>query len=118
SPLQQRLAEAIRMRSTRLWTRMPEVHAVLSREIVSSFLEPASHTLQGDTTFEEALALFATHHAATVYVLEPDGRIAGVLTRTDLLRVVEVLSARPVEQRRAVSIRSIMTPDPVVVALD
>ena len=34
-----------------------------------------------------------------------------------LLRVVEVLSTRPVEERQGVSIRNFMTPDPVVVAL-
>jgi len=118
APLQQRLAEAIRQRSTRVWTRMPEVHAVLSRERVSTFVEPAPYSLEGHNTFEDALALFATHHADTVYVLEDDGRIAGVLTRTDLLRVVEVLSTRPLDERNGVSIRHFMTPDPVVVAVD
>jgi len=118
APLQQRLVETIRQRTTRVWTRMPEVHAVLSRESVSSFVEETPYTLHDHNTFEDALALFATHHADTVYVLEADGRIAGVLTRTDLLRVVEVLSVRPINERPGVSIRNFMTPDPVVVALD
>ena len=117
APLQQRLAETLRQRTARVWTRMPEVHAVLSHMTVASFVEPAPHTLRGDATFEDALALFAAHHADTVYILEGDGRIIGVLTRTDLLRVVEVLSTRPVEERQGVSIRNFMTPDPVVVAL-
>jgi len=133
TPLQRRIAEAIRQRSARLWTRMPEVHAVLSRERVSAFAEPAPFTLRADTTFEDAVALFATHHADTVYVVDADGHLSGVLTRTDLLRVVEVLtsldvarddpealegSSRPITEREGVAIQHFMTPDPVAVSVD
>jgi NADH dehydrogenase len=118
TPLQRRLAEAIRQRSAGVWTRMPEVHAVLSRERVSAFAEPAPFTLRADTTFEDAVALFATHHADTVYVVDADGHLSGVLTRTDLLRVVEVLTSRPVTEREGVAIQHFMTADPVAVAID
>src|SRR5262245_11693099 len=64
APLQQRLAEAIRQRTTSPWTRMPLVHAMLNAERVSSFVETAPFVLSGDSTFEEALEIFATHHAA------------------------------------------------------
>jgi CBS domain-containing protein len=109
------------------------VHAVLSQERVSTFAEPAPFTLRADTTFEDALALFATHHADTVYVVDRDSGLSGVLTRTDLLRVVEVISSldaarddpealegssRPHEGRQGIAIRHFMTPDPVVVAVD
>lgn len=118
APLQQRLAEAIRQRTTRVWTRMPEVHAVLTSETVTTFLEPAAFTLRADDTFETALELFAVHHADTVYIVEDGDRIVGVLTRTDLLRVVEVLSTRPLSERSGVPVRHFMTPDPVVVTLN
>jgi len=118
APLQERLAQAIRQRTTRVWTRMPEVHRVLVSETVTAFVEPATFTLRADDTFEAALALFAAHHADTVYIVEDADRIVGVLTRTDLLRVVEVLSSRPVSERSGVPVRHFMTHDPVVVALD
>ena len=117
APLQQRLAHAIRQRTTRVWTRMPEAHSVLASETVATFVEPATFTLRADDTFETALALFAAHHADTVYIVEDGDRIVGVLTRTDLLRVVEVFSTRPLPERRGVPVRHFMTPDPVVVAL-
>jgi CBS domain-containing protein len=53
-----------------------------------------------------------------VYIVEDGDRIVGVLTRTDLLRVVEVLSTRPISERYGVPVRHFMTADPVVVALD
>ena len=118
APLQQRLAHAIKQRTTRVWTRMPEARAVLVRETVASFVEPATFTLRGDDPFERALELFAMHHADTVYIVDDDQRIVGVLTRTDLLRVVEVMSSRPMAEREGVTVRQFMTPDPVVVALD
>jgi NADH dehydrogenase len=118
APLQQRLAEAIRQRTTNPWTRMPHVHAMLSREQVSSFVEPAPYILHGDNTFEELLGIFATHHADTVYVLDDGGHIAGVITRTDLFRVVDLVALRPLAERSSVSIRGLMSPDPIVMTMD
>ena len=119
APLQQRLAEAIRQRTTSPWTRMPHVHAMLSVERVSAFVEPAPYILNGDSTFEEAVDIFATHHADTVYIVDAGSvRIAGVITRTDLFRIVDLVAVRPIAERRAVSIRSLMSPDPLVMTMD
>jgi NADH dehydrogenase len=118
APLQQRLAEAIRQRTTSPWTRMPHVHAMLSAEPVSAFVEPAPFILGGDSTFEDALEIFATHHADTVYIVEEGDRIAGVITRTDLFRVVDVVALRPISERSSVSIRSLMSADPLVMTMD
>jgi NADH dehydrogenase len=119
APLQQRLAEAIRQRTSSPWTRMPHVHAMLSAERVSSFVEPAPYILGADSTFEEALDIFATHHADTVYIVD-DGSagLAGVITRTDLFRVVDVVALRPIAERSSVSIRSLMSPDPFVMTME
>jgi NADH:ubiquinone reductase (H+-translocating) len=118
APLQQRLAEAIRQRTTSPWTRLPQVHAMLSAEPVSAFVEPAPYILGGDSAFEEVLEIFATHHADTVYILDEGRRIVGVITRTDLFRVVDVVAVRPIAERRSVVIRSLMSPDPLVMTMD
>jgi NADH dehydrogenase len=117
APLQQRLAEAIRQRTTSPWTRMPQVYAMLSAERVSSFVEPAPYVLCDHSTFEEVLDIFATHHADTVYIADESGCIAGVITRTDLFRVVDVVAVRPIAERSSVSIRSLMSPDPLVMTV-
>jgi NADH dehydrogenase len=117
APLQQRLAKAIRQRTANPWTRMPHAHEILSREPVSSFVEPAPYILNGENTFEELLTIFATHHADTVYILNDGSRIAGVITRTDLFRVVDLVALRPLAERSAVSIRHLMSPDPIVTTM-
>lgn len=118
APLQQRLAEAMRQRTTSPWTRMPQVHSLLSALPVSSFVEPAPYALDVDSTFEDALEIFATHHADTVYVTDEGQRVAGVITRTDLFRVVDLVALRPVEERSSAPIRSLMSPDPLTMTVD
>jgi NADH dehydrogenase len=117
-PLQQRLAETIRQRTTNPWTRMPQVHAMLSAEPVSAFVEPAPHALGGDSSFQDALEAFATRRADTVYIVDDGGRVDGVITRTDLFRVVALVAGRPSAERSSVSIRSVMSPDPLVMTTD
>jgi NADH dehydrogenase len=117
APLQQRLAEAMRQRSTSLWTRFPEVHAVLSREAISWFMEPTPLTLRDDSGFEEAVAMFATDHADTVYVVKDDNQLEGVLTRTDLLRAIDLLGTMPALDRIGISVRRFMSANPIVVTL-
>jgi CBS-domain-containing membrane protein len=84
--LQQRLAQAIRQRSSSIWNRIPEADNVLNTESLARFLEPAPRSVRQEATFEEVLSIFANHHADTLYVVDDDRRIEGVLTRTDLLR--------------------------------
>jgi CBS domain-containing protein len=101
---------------------------MLSAERVSSFVEPAPYVVGDDSTFEDVLDIFATHHADTVYIVDDvsrvevrglnGGRIAGVITRADLFRVVDLVTVRPVAERSSVSIRSLMSPDPLVMTMD
>lgn len=74
-------------------------------------------TRSGNSTFEDVLEIFATHHADTVYIVD-SARIVGVITRTDLFRVVDVVAVRPVSERSSVSIRSLMSPDPLVMTME
>jgi NADH dehydrogenase len=118
APLQQRLAEAIRQRTTNPWTRLPHVHEMLSTQHVSSYVEAAPYILHGENTFEELLAIFATHHADTVYIVNDTHHLVGVITRTDLFRVVDLVALRPLSERASVSIRNLMSPDPIVMTMD
>jgi NADH dehydrogenase len=118
APLQQRLAEAMRQRTARIWTRLPEAHAILSREQVRTFVEPVAHVLHAHSTFEEALAIFSTHHPDTVYIVDLDGAITGVVTRSDLFRVVDLVATRPSVDRDVLLVESFMSRDPLVMTVD
>jgi NADH dehydrogenase len=118
APLQQRLAQVIRQRSSSIWTRIPEAYSVLSSQSLARFLEPAPRTLRKDATFAEVLAIFANDHADTLYIVDDDRRIEGVLTRTDLMRAVDLISTLPILERNAASVQHFMSRDPMVLTLD
>ena len=118
APLQQRLAQAIRQRSSSIWNRIPEAYTVLTSLSLARFLEPAPRSVRRDATFEEVLALFATHHADTLYVVDDDRRIEGVMTRTDLMRAVDVISTLPLLERNSASVQHFMSRDPMVLTLN
>ena len=49
---------------------------------------------------------------------EGRGRIVGVITRTDLFRVVDLVALQAVAERGSASIRSLMSSDPLVMTLN
>jgi NADH dehydrogenase len=118
APLQQRLAQVIRQRSNSIWNRIPEAYSVLSSLSLARFLEPAARSVRKNATFEEVLAIFANHHADTLYVVDDDRRIEGVLTRTDLMRAVDVISMLPVLERNTAAVQHFMSRDPMVLTLN
>jgi signal-transduction protein with cAMP-binding, CBS, and nucleotidyltransferase domain len=118
APLQQRLAEAMRQRSGSPWARMPDAHAVLLRESLSRFVEPPPRSVPASARFEDVLAIFAADHVDTIYVVDAEGRIDGVVTRTDLLRAVDRIIMMPEAERPKATVRHFMSPDPVVVTRD
>jgi CBS domain-containing protein len=109
APLQQRQAQAI---------RIPEAYSVLSSQPLARVLEPAPRTVRRDATLEEVLDMFATHHADTLYVVDDDRRIEGVMTRTDLMRGVDVISTMPVRERNTASVHHFMSRDPMVLTFN
>ena len=50
--------------------------------------------------------------------IEGRGRIAGVITRTDLFRVVDLVALQPIAERGSASIRSLMSSDPLVMTMN
>jgi NADH dehydrogenase FAD-containing subunit/CRP-like cAMP-binding protein len=115
APLQQRLVESLRRRSTNVAARLPEVHAALQQEVLSSFVEAAPRTLNASCPFHEALAIFARDRIDILYLVDGDQHLVGVLTRSDLLRAVDAAIASPVEQRKLFAVRDFMSPDPISV---
>ena len=91
APLQERLVQALRRRSSNLWSRLPEAHAMLDHEPVSTFVEQVPATLQEDQPFNDAVKAFAARHIDIMYVLDAGGLLSGVITRSDLFRAVDAV---------------------------
>ena len=58
-----------------------------------------------------------TGRVDVAYVVEAGHRLAGILTRTDLLHAVDVLATVPAEDRARLPVRRFMVADPVAVTL-
>ncbi len=74
-----------------------------------SVLDPRKHVeISGEISVREAITLMNEHHTGCVLVVE-DGKLAGIFTERDLLRIVQEEI-----DTSAVSVSEVMTPDPDV----
>lgn len=118
APLQQRIAETLRRRTTNIWARLPDAHEVLTHEPLSAFVEAVPRTLHVGSRFDEALEMFARERAEVLYVVDNDERLVGIVTVTDLLRSIDAAAAIAADERRGIPVERFMSPDPVAVTID
>jgi CBS domain-containing protein len=117
------LAELVRRRSQALWLHFPASKEALSKEPLSSFLEPVpSQTLKPDDTLEQALATLTKNGLGFLFVLDNEQCLVGVLNVTDITSALLLISATPVESRRdatEVQVRELLSAgDPIMVSVD
>ena len=117
APLQQRLVQALRRRSSNLWSRQPEAQALLDHETVATFVEPVPATLREDQPFDDAVRAFAARHIDIMYVLDTSGLLSGVLTRSDLFRAVDAIVIGIGDSAPPPTVRTYMSPSPIAVEL-
>jgi NADH dehydrogenase len=119
TPLQRAVSETIARRQTSLWLRMPEAHDVLRHESLRAVMDPPPPVhLSPESTFGEAVRLFAEQSVESGYVLDDHQRLVGIVTRTDLNHTVDALADVPRAEQPAFPVRGFMTADPIVVAVD
>lgn len=116
APLKRSIVEAARKRSPALATRMPQADAVLDTIRLEELIEaPPSPTIQTEVPLRDVLALMADKRLELVYVANGAQQLAGVLTRSDLLRAVDAALALPFEQRHQMKVGEVMSPAPAAV---
>lgn len=99
-PLSEALAMALKRR-TNVWQRLPEVRRVLDAIALEEFIEPLpSEPLHADSPLSEAVRQINQHKLDFCCVVDDDGALAGILTRSDLLRAMEVAAASPTGRAR------------------
>lgn len=108
APLRDLLAQAVARRSRKFWQRMPHAREVLESCSLRDFVHPSPEPhLSPETTFAEALAAFDSRDLDFCYATTGDGRLAGLLTRTDFFRAVEAGAGRDTPAK------DFMTADPI-----
>lgn len=88
APLRTALAAAIMRRTKTFWQERPEALAALRGFALRDFMEAAPEPLlEPGATLQMVTRLFASSSTAALYVASAEGRLEGMITITDLLRV-------------------------------
>ena len=119
APLNDAFAAAVKRR-TNVWQQMPVAREILAHEPLSAFIEPLrASPLARDAPLEQLVTLFDQQPLDFCSVIDPTEHLIGVVTRTDLVRAIEVLAAIPdIQARRALHIENIMISDPIALTAD
>jgi len=116
------LVELVKRRSQALWQHFPASKEALSKEPLSSFLEPLpSRTLKPESTLDQALAMLNANDLGFLFILDDQQRLFGVLSAIDIANALVLIVATPVDSRRdasKVQVRELLSADPVTISSD
>ena len=108
-PFRKLIEETIKRRGFNIWQKMPLVHDLLEKEMVSDLIDPVDNIIDGSQTFEEILESF-NDISKDFFCVVKDEKLLGVITRTDLFRAIESGATR----KSMVS--EFMVSDPITIA--
>lgn len=117
APLANQVKEVIRKRRS-FRERLPRTSEILAQTTMPECVEPLlCEPLTERCTFAKAIGQFERERADFYCVINDAGQLKGILTRTDLLSAIERVAQLPEEQRGAVMVGELMTPNPLWVSL-
>jgi NADH:ubiquinone reductase (H+-translocating) len=116
------LAELVRRRSQALWQHFPASKEALSKEPLSSFIQPLpAGMLKPDSTLEQALNLLVQNGLGFVCIVDEQQSFVGAMSNADMSRALVWIASTPAECRRDASkmqVRELLSADPVMVSSD
>ena len=106
------IADVMKRRSANVWHGLPAARDFLSRQPLSTFVQPLpSDPLDTEATFERAITLFSEKAVRFSCIVDQADRLIGIVTRSDLLRALASGASRDTP------VRDFMRADPVTVSL-
>jgi NADH dehydrogenase len=122
SPLRNIVAESVKRRGENLWLHFPAAKDALSKEPLSTFLEPIPPaTLKPDSTLEQAVALLASNGLGFLFVLDDQQRLWGISNGRDLSLAAQMIAYKQSEGPQSVKnvqLREFVSAEPVTVSSD
>jgi NADH dehydrogenase len=116
------VAESVKRRAENLWLHFPDAQDALSREPVSTFLEPVpAETLKPDSTLEQAIVLLTRSTNGCLFILDDQQCLWGVSNGTDLIFAAQMIAYKQTVARedvKNVKLREFVSPEPVTVSSD
>lgn len=110
APLRRVLTDAVNQRSGRNWQNQPMVREALGQiSVLDITTQTGQIFVRPDQTLADVLALFDQYHPDFCLVSPDKSRLDGILTRTELLRALEMSLGR------GALVQDFMRKDPIVV---
>lgn len=118
-PLRDAMAAAMKRR-TNIWKNLSDVREIIDQVPLKELLEPLpAQPVTPSCRIEELIGRLNSNRIEfCVVVDEKDGRVCGIVTRSDLFRAIEVAAALPQNSHMNICVREIMVKDPVTVNLN
>src|SRR5580692_7909946 len=93
APLRDIVAESVKRRAENMWLHFPDAKDALTREPLSTFLEPApAETLKPDSTLEQAVALLTRSTNEFLFILDDQQCLWSVTNGTDLTLAAQMIA--------------------------
>lgn len=105
-------------RRTNIWKNLHDVRNVLDSIPLHNLVEPLSHApLSPDTHIAEAISTINTKRLDFCFVVDEKYHLRGIVSRSDLLRAIEVAAALPEGAELKIRVADIMVKDPIALSL-
>ncbi|MBK9204228.1 MAG: FAD-dependent oxidoreductase [Candidatus Obscuribacter sp.] len=115
-PLKEAVAKAAQRRSN-MWLHVPDVRLILEDQKISSMIEPLPMpSVPVTQSVENVIAMMHESNADACYIVDKDGMLAGIITRSNLLAALE--KAPLADPNEDLPVSEIMILNPVCLATD
>jgi CBS-domain-containing membrane protein len=105
-----------------MWLHFPDAKDALTREPVSTFLEPVpTETLKPDSTLEQAVALLTRSTNEFLFILDDQQCLWSVTNGTDLTLAAQMIAYKQTVARdnvKNVKLREFVSAEPVAIPLE
>jgi NADH dehydrogenase len=117
SPLKKAVALAIQRR-TAIWQQLPELKNILDTIPLERHIEPSGNgEIQLTSPLNHVVSQMNENKLNVSFVVNENRVLVGILTRTDLLRGLEIAAALPSQKRLELQAKDIMVGEPVSLAV-
>ncbi|QQR59309.1 MAG: FAD-dependent oxidoreductase [Candidatus Melainabacteria bacterium] len=117
SPLKEAVVKAMNRR-TNIWKSLHEVREVLELIPLKALIQPLPESpLSADYHVVDAIHKLNISRLDFLPVTDDDGRLIGMITRSDLLRSIEVAAALPEGAEMNITAKDIMVQNPIAITV-
>lgn len=115
TPLRDAIAKAVRRRRN-VWKDLPEVQKILEEIPLKAVMEEVpSDTLHPTDYLDKALTKFTRNELDFFFVIDKKESVVGIVTRSDLLRTIEVAVSLQGQEDDLIRVHHIMGHSPTVI---